>query len=104
MIGVNVIAADTNERAHWLATSQQQQFLSLRRGEPTQLKPPIDNIDEVWTQMEKAAVEQSLDSRSTIVGDPETVKKGLADFLEETQADRKSTRLNSSHVASSYAV
>ena len=87
MVGVNVIAADTNERAHWLATSQQQQFLSLRRGEPTQLKPPIDNIDEVWTQMEKAAVEQSLDSRSTIVGDPETVKKGLADFLEETQAD-----------------
>src|SRR5699024_4620278 len=47
MVGVNVIAADTNERAHWLATSQQQQFLSLRRGEPTQLKPPIDNIDEV---------------------------------------------------------
>jgi len=87
MVGVNVIAADTNERAHWLATSQQQQFLSLRRGEPTQLKPPIDHIDEVWTQMKKAAVEQSLDSRSTIVGDPETVKKGLADFLEETQAD-----------------
>lgn len=87
MVGVNVIAADTNERAHWLATSQQQQFLSLRRGEPTQLKAPIDNIDDVWSSAERAAVEQSLDSRSTIVGDPETVKKGLADFLAETQAD-----------------
>jgi luciferase family oxidoreductase group 1 len=87
MVGVNVIAADTNERAHWLATSQQQQFLSLRRGEPTKLKAPIDNIDDVWSEMEKAAVEQSLDSRSTIVGDPETVKKGLEDFISETDAD-----------------
>ncbi|WP_029269825.1 LLM class flavin-dependent oxidoreductase [Virgibacillus alimentarius] len=87
MVGVNVIAADTNERAHWLATSHQQQFLSLRRGEPTQLKPPIDHIDEVWSAEERATVEKSLNARSTIVGDPETVKKGLQDFIEETRAD-----------------
>lgn len=87
MVGVNVIAADTNERAKWLATSHQQHFISLRRGEPSKLQPPIDNVDEVWTASEKAAAEKSLESSATIVGDPETVKKGLADFLEETQAD-----------------
>ncbi|KAB7707577.1 MsnO8 family LLM class oxidoreductase [Bacillus aerolatus] len=87
MVGVNVIAADTEERAQWLATSQQQQFLSLRRGEPTQLKPPIDNIDEFWDPFERAAIEKTLDSRSTIVGNPETVKQKLESFLNETKAD-----------------
>lgn len=87
MVGVNVIAADTDEKAHWLATSQQQQFLSLRRGEPTQLKPPIDDIDAVWNAYEKAAIEQTLDSRSTIIGKPKTVKEKLERFLEETNAD-----------------
>lgn len=87
MVGVNIIAADTIEKAEWVATSQQQQFLSLRRGQPTKLQPPIENIDEVWSATEKAAVQESLHSRSTIVGDAETVKVKLARFIEETKAD-----------------
>lgn len=86
MVGVNVIAADTNEEAKWLASSQEQQFLSLQRGNPTQLKPPVD-MDKVWTPMEKAAVQQMLDPRTTIVGDPATVKQKLESFLAETQAN-----------------
>ena len=87
MVAVNVIAADTTERAQWLATSHQQQFLSLRRGQPSALKPPIDNIDDIWTPAEKAAVGQTINSRSTIVGDIDLVKQKLESFLNETQAD-----------------
>lgn len=87
MLGVNIIAADTDEQATWLATSQQQQFLGIRKGEPSKLKPPIDNIDEVWSQADRASVEQSLDSGTTIVGRPETVKRKLASFIEKTKAD-----------------
>ncbi|MEK5037672.1 LLM class flavin-dependent oxidoreductase [Sporosarcina sp. FSL K6-3457] len=87
MLGVNVIAAETDEKAHWLATSQQQQFLSLTRGMPTQLQPPIDNINEVWSAQERASIEQTLDSRSTIVGSPETVKRKLESFIQETKAN-----------------
>lgn len=87
MVGVNIIAADTIEEAKYLATSQQQQFLSLRRGEPTKLQPPVENIDDIWTPDERAAVEQSLNSRSTIVGDYETVKEKLANFIHETETD-----------------
>ncbi|WP_164667373.1 LLM class flavin-dependent oxidoreductase [Virgibacillus doumboii] len=87
MPGVNVIAADTDEQAKYLATTQQQQFLSIRRGQPMKLQPPIENIDEVWSEMEKAAVEQSVNSFSTIVGSKETVRDGLEAFLEQTQAD-----------------
>lgn len=87
MLGVNIIAADTDEEAKWLATSQQQQFLGIRRGQPSQLKPPIDNIDEVWTQEERASVEQTLASGTTIVGGPDTVKRKLESFIEKTKAD-----------------
>ncbi|MBM7570831.1 LLM class flavin-dependent oxidoreductase [Aquibacillus albus] len=87
MVGVNIVAADTQEKAEWLATSQQQQFLSLTRGKPTKLKPPLDNLDQIWTPYEKAAVERTLNSSSTIVGDPETVKQKLKKFLKETEAD-----------------
>lgn len=87
MLGVNVIAADTDEEAAFLATSQQQQFLSLTRGVPTQLKPPIANIEEVSSPYERASLEKTLDPRSTIVGSPETVKQKLERFIHETKAD-----------------
>ncbi|HLS20837.1 MAG TPA: LLM class flavin-dependent oxidoreductase [Bacillota bacterium] len=87
MVGVNIIAADSQEEAQYLATSQQQQFLSLRRGEPSKLQPPVENIDDIWSPSERAAVEQSLDSRSTIVGDRDTVKEKLASFIQETKTD-----------------
>ncbi|GGM27608.1 hypothetical protein GCM10011351_11810 [Paraliobacillus quinghaiensis] len=87
MVGVNIVAADTTERAKWLATSQQQQFLSITRGKPAKLQPPIDDIDAVWSLQEKNAIEKTLDSRSTIVGDKELVKEKLARFLSETNAN-----------------
>ncbi|WP_339160916.1 LLM class flavin-dependent oxidoreductase [Siminovitchia sp. FSL W7-1587] len=87
MVGVNVIAADTDEKAAWLATSQQQQFLDLIRNMPSQLKPPVDNMDEIWSPLEKASVERTLDARSTIVGRPEHVREKLREFIKETEAD-----------------
>src|SRR5690606_16957248 len=87
MLGINVIAAETEERAQWLATSQQQQFLSLIRNTPTPLQPPVENIEEIMSPIERAHIEKSLNSRSTIIGTPETVKQKLAAFINETEAD-----------------
>ncbi len=87
MVGVNVIVADTEDRAQWLATSQQQQFLSLIRNTPSQLKPPIEDIEKVWSPFERASVEQTLDSGSTIVGSPVIVKQKLEEFIDKTEAD-----------------
>ncbi|WP_407270943.1 LLM class flavin-dependent oxidoreductase [Radiobacillus sp. PE A8.2] len=87
MVGVNIIAADTDERAKWLATSMQQQFLSIIRGKPGMLQPPIDNVEEVWSPHELAASEERSQSRSTMVGAPDKVKQKLASFLAETQAN-----------------
>lgn len=85
MVGVNVIAADADEEAQRLATSLYQQFLNLVRGRPGKLSPPVENIDELWTENERVAIEQQL--RSTIVGSPKTVERKLQAFLDKTQAD-----------------
>lgn len=85
MVGVNVIAADTDEAAKWLSTSMQQQFLYLLRNRPGKLQPPIENLNELCTAYEKSLLDQRLDS--SIIGGPETIKRKLQDFLDVTQAD-----------------
>src|SRR5690606_12595909 len=87
MLGINIIAADTDEKAMWLSTSQQQQFLSLIRNRPTQLQPPVENMDEVISPIERVHIEKTLDPRSTLVGSYETVKRKLESFIQETEAD-----------------
>lgn len=87
MVGVNVIAADTDEKANYIATSLQQQFLHLRRGQPTKLKAPIENVEAHFSEFELQAIKQTLDPTTTIIGSKETVKQGLEHFLEKTEAD-----------------
>lgn len=85
MIGVNVIAADTDEEAQWLATSMKQQFLNVIRGGSGRLQPPKENIDELMSQEEKWVLQRML--KYTAIGSPNTVRKELEAMIEETQAD-----------------
>lgn len=85
MVGVNVIAADTDEEAQYLFTSLQQNFVRMRRNTRGQLPAPIKNIEEFWLPHEKASVTQSL--AYSVVGSLETVKAGLKEILARTQAD-----------------
>ena len=85
MVGVNVFAADTDAEARRLMTSLQQQFISLRRGTPGPLPPPVDNMDDYWSPMERAGVEQAL--AYSVVGAPDAIERGLEAFIAETRAD-----------------
>lgn len=85
MLGINVVAADTDDEARRLFTSQQQAFWNLRRGAPGQLPPPVNSMEGVWTPMEKAQVDHALSC--AIVGSPDTVREGLASFIERTGID-----------------
>ncbi|MFD2577663.1 MsnO8 family LLM class oxidoreductase [Novosphingobium colocasiae] len=53
LVGVNVIAGETDEEARMLATSQQMSFADLFRGKISLLQPPIDDIEMYWTPQEK---------------------------------------------------
>ncbi len=85
MMGVNIIAAETDAAARRLATTQQMSVADLFRGARGLSKPPIDDIDTYWTASEKAQAAGFL-ARS-IVGSPATVRDGLKALLEETQVD-----------------
>ncbi|WP_096199747.1 LLM class flavin-dependent oxidoreductase [Bacillus sp. FJAT-45350] len=85
MIGANVIASETDEKARWLATSQEQAFLNIIRGKSGKLMPPVENIEELWNMNEKAMVQKML--HYSVSGSPMKVKEKLQQFLNETQAD-----------------
>ena len=85
MVGVNVIAADTDAEARRLFTTVQQSFTNLRRGQPGPQPPPVDDVDAYWTPAEKLQASHVL--TYSIVGSPETVREGLERFVSETQAD-----------------
>jgi luciferase family oxidoreductase group 1 len=85
MVGVNVIAADTDAEAKRLATTQQMSFTNLIRGSRGLSRPPIATIENYWSPEEKAQVKRML-ARS-VVGAPETVAAGLDSLITETAAD-----------------
>jgi luciferase family oxidoreductase group 1 len=83
MIGVQVIAAESDAAAAHLFTTPQQRFLRLIRNQPVELLPPVDRLD--WSDGERAAVEGKL--RAAIVGSNATVKAGLESLIAATGAN-----------------
>jgi alkanesulfonate monooxygenase SsuD/methylene tetrahydromethanopterin reductase-like flavin-dependent oxidoreductase (luciferase family) len=84
MVGVQVIAAETDAEARHLFTTPLQRFLRLIRGQAVELLPPVDSMDGLWNPAEKAAVESKLGA--AIVGSNATVKAGLERLVSDTGA------------------
>ena len=85
MLGLNVFAADTDREAALLFTSLQQAFVNLRRGTPGLLAPPDELFPSSLLPYERAMLDDVLSC--TVVGAPETVRRGIDDFVERTGAD-----------------
>jgi luciferase family oxidoreductase group 1 len=85
IVGVNIIAAESDVEARRLATTQQMSFANILRGARGLSQPPIDDIESYWSPMEKAQANRML-ARS-IVGSPETVRCGIDALVNETAAD-----------------
>jgi alkanesulfonate monooxygenase SsuD/methylene tetrahydromethanopterin reductase-like flavin-dependent oxidoreductase (luciferase family) len=85
MLGLHVVAAQSDAEARRLFTSQQQSFVNLRRGQPGPVPPPIDDIESYWTPTEKAGVERAM--ACAVVGSPATVERGLAEFVARHRPD-----------------
>ena len=97
MVGIPLVAAETDQQAQRLSTTSALKFLQLVRGEPFLLAPPVDSMDGLWTPQERAMVNMKLGAQ--IVGGPETIKRKLTDFLAETQADELMISSDSYHHA-----
>jgi luciferase family oxidoreductase group 1 len=85
MVGVQVIAAETDAAARRLFTTSQQRFLRLIRNQPVELLPPVDSMEPLWQDWERAAVESKLGA--AIVGSNATVKAGLEKLVGDTGPD-----------------
>jgi luciferase family oxidoreductase group 1 len=85
MIGVAVVAAESDERARELHAPGGLAFLRLRSGRPGRFPTPEEAADHVYTPEERAMLDGW--EASHIFGAPETVRAGLEELRERTQAD-----------------
>ncbi len=83
MLGVNVVAADTDDEARFLSSSGRESFASLRAGRPTQLPPP----SKEWERDPFEPADPLQRTRVSFVGSAATVHAQLQDFVERTGAD-----------------
>ncbi len=85
ILGVNVIAAETDEQARFLATSGRESFANLRRGMPTQLPPPNRDFEKDVAPAGTLPLEEI--NSIAMIGSASTVLDGFRRFIALTAPD-----------------
>jgi len=85
MLGINVVAADTDDEARFLATSARESFASFRRGMPIQLPRPNSAYEQDVVPFGVVPLEQM--QLVAFVGAESTIAEGLQKFVDATNAD-----------------
>jgi luciferase family oxidoreductase group 1 len=85
MACVNVVAADTDEEAEYLATSVKQMFMGIVTGKRRLLQPPVESMAHIWNVFEEEAVMQML--AYSFIGSKQKITAMLTDFVEENGVD-----------------
>ncbi len=84
-MGVPTVIAETDEEAAYLATTPYQRILGMIRGNRTKLKPPVHNMQELWSPAEKMYADNFYAVAQ--IGSPETVHAGLKQLLQQYDVD-----------------
>jgi luciferase family oxidoreductase group 1 len=85
MLAVPAIPADTDEEARFLATTSYQRILSLFRGQPLWMRPPVESMDGLWNSGEKAGIQDFLSLQ--LLGSADTIREQLDRLLESVEID-----------------
>lgn len=85
MVAMNIFAAESEEEAQLLASSQQQSFVRLRSGNPGQLPPPVAGYTESLPAPARAMLEHL--GQAAAVGTPQMVRDKIKEFVARTNAD-----------------
>jgi luciferase family oxidoreductase group 1 len=85
MLGITVVAAETDDEARFLFSSLQQSMLNNRTGRRGRVPPPVADFAARLDPYLRAILEDGLSC--AVVGGPETVRRGLEDFVRRTGAD-----------------
>ncbi len=85
MLGVTVVAAESDEEARFLFSSLQQSTLNNRIGRPGRVPPPIADFDSQLDPYARAILDDAY--ACAVVGNAETVRSGLGDLIARTGAN-----------------
>ena len=85
MAGINIIAADTEEEAEFLSSTQTLSIVNLFRGERGLSQPPIENVNAQITAMEQVRIQQFFKYR--FIGTLKTLQKDVSAFIARTKVD-----------------
>ena len=83
MVGTQIIAADSDEKAEFLSSTPLKSFLGLIRGQYQADPVPSTQLD--WSEQEEAYVRNM--TQTMIVGGPEKTRTGLEKLIRMTNAD-----------------
>jgi alkanesulfonate monooxygenase SsuD/methylene tetrahydromethanopterin reductase-like flavin-dependent oxidoreductase (luciferase family) len=85
MLGITVVAAESDEEARFLYSSLQQSMLNNRTGRRGRVPPPVEDFEARLDPYARAILDDGLSC--AVVGAPDTVRRGLDDFINRTGAD-----------------
>ena len=85
MLGVPLVAADTDEQAQYLATTTYQRILALIRGQSMLMRPPVASMQGLWKPHEEQIVNDFLSM--ALIGSAQTIQQKMQVLLQHTQAD-----------------
>ena len=85
MLCLPAVPADTVDEAQHLTTTSYQRILSLFRGQPLWMKPPVDSMDGLWSPAEEAGVKDFLGLQ--LLGDEEAIRDRLQQILATVDVD-----------------
>lgn len=85
MLGLPLVAAETDDEAQYLSTTTKQRALALIRGKELWLQPPVESMDGLWNEQEKAYVDNFL--ALSITGGPATIKHRLEMMVKQLGVD-----------------
>ena len=85
MLAIPAIPADALEQAKFLATTSYQRILSLFRGQPLWMKPPVESMDGLWNAGEKLSVLDFLALQ--VMGNAVDIRQQLDNLLADIDVD-----------------
>ena len=85
ILGVNIVAAATDDEARFLASSGRQAFTSLRAGTPIRLPAPSREWEKAVEPFDPSRLESA--ASVSMVGSRETIAAGLGAFVERMHPD-----------------
>jgi len=85
ILAVPAVPADTDEEAQFLATTSYQRILSLFRGQPLWMRPPVKSMDGLWNSGEQAGVKDFLSLQ--LLGSENTLREQLERLLRTVEVD-----------------